>query len=349
MNAINAWSNADHYQDNGDGSSAPYSNNPFYFQFDGFTTGLTAGAAVQCGQTYHIKMAIGDVGDPNWDSGVFILGGTFSSTGGSGISIATSSGSEDVLEGCDSALVTVTRGNSGGDQGLDFVVTGAASDATGIPASVTFLDGQNTISFSINFTNDGVAESAELLELTVNIPGACGGGNSSSAGLIIHDTPSIEILAEDVVGTCSGTSLTIVSAALGGYGTLSYAWSSGGTLPSDTVLDQPGSYSVMVSDVCGTTASATVEVIAPCSIIVPNVFTPNGDGLNDRFEITGIGFLKNQVRVFNRWGMVVYEASNYQNTWTATGMSDGTYFYEVMADGLEEPLTGHLTILDNTH
>ena len=47
--------------------------------------------------------------------------------------------------------------------------------------------------------------------------------------------------------------------------------------------------------------------------------------------------------------MVVYEASNYQNTWTAMGMSDGTYFYEVMADGLQEPLTGHLTILDNTH
>ena len=48
-------------------------------------------------------------------------------------------------------------------------------------------------------------------------------------------------------------------------------------------------------------------------------------------------------------GMVVFEASNYQNTWAATGVSDGTSFYEVMADGLNEPLTGHLTILDNTH
>ncbi len=349
VNSINTGSNVSYYQDNGNGSSAPYSNDPFYFQFDGFTTGLTARAAVQCGQTYHIKMAIGDVGDPNWDSGVFIQGGTFSSTGGSGISITTSSGSPDVLEGCDSAVVTVTRGNSSSEQIVDITAAGATLDATGIPASITFPDGQSTITFAIGFTNDGLAEGAEPLELTVNVPGACGGGSSSSASITIHDAPSIEVTAEDVIGTCSGADLTISAQANGGHAPLSYAWSTGGTLPFETVLDQPGLYSVMVSDLCGTTASAEVNVVAPCSIVVPNVFSPNGDGQNDRFEITGIEFVNNHIRVFNRWGMIVFEATNYRNTWAAHGISDGTYFYEVMADGLQSPLTGHLTILNNTH
>ncbi len=349
VNSINTGSNASYYQDNGDGFSSPYSSNPFYFQFDGFTVGLTAHAAVQCGQTYHIKMAIGDVGDPNWDSGVFIHGGTFSSTGGSGISIATSSGSPDVSEGCDSARVTVTRGNTSGDQSVDITITGtasAATDVTGIPANVNFTDGQSTITFPISFVNDMLAEGVEQLELTVNIPGSCGGGSSSTASIVIHDAPGIEVLAEDVQGTCSGASIIIEASASGGSGPLLYAWSTGSALPIETVLDQPGSYTVVVSDACGTSASAIVEVIAPCSITVPNVFTPNGDGLNDRFEIEGIEFLSNRVRVFNRWGMVVFEAQNYRNTWAANGMSDGTYFYEVMADGLEGPLTGHLTILN---
>jgi gliding motility-associated-like protein len=50
-------------------------------QYDGFTTLLSAKANVQCGQTYHIKLAISNVGDDNYDSAVFIEGASFSSSG----------------------------------------------------------------------------------------------------------------------------------------------------------------------------------------------------------------------------------------------------------------------------
>jgi len=50
-------------------------------QYDGFTKVLGATANVQCGKTYHIKLAIANVGDNNWDSAVFIEGASFSSTG----------------------------------------------------------------------------------------------------------------------------------------------------------------------------------------------------------------------------------------------------------------------------
>jgi gliding motility-associated-like protein len=52
-----------------------------FIQYDGFTTVLTANSDVQCGQTYHIKLAIANVGDNNYDSAVFIEGASFSSTG----------------------------------------------------------------------------------------------------------------------------------------------------------------------------------------------------------------------------------------------------------------------------
>ena len=64
------------------------SNNIYYIdnaggttiEFDGFTVVLTARSAVQCGQTYHIKMAIADGGDTAFDSGVFLEGGSFTSS-----------------------------------------------------------------------------------------------------------------------------------------------------------------------------------------------------------------------------------------------------------------------------
>jgi gliding motility-associated-like protein/uncharacterized repeat protein (TIGR01451 family) len=61
---------------------------------------------------------------------------------------------------------------------------------------------------------------------------------------------------------------------------------------------------------------------------IPNVFTPNGDGKNDVFEIPGLdGFVENEISIVNRWGNSVYEKKNYHNEWTGEGLNEGTYFY----------------------
>ncbi|PXX98938.1 hypothetical protein DF185_16330 [Marinifilum breve] len=72
---------------------------------------------------------------------------------------------------------------------------------------------------------------------------------------------------------------------------------------------------------------------------IPEGFSPDGDGINDRFEIPGIEqYPQNKLVVFNRWGDVVYECESYQNTWDGKGpgnflggrgslLHDGTYFY----------------------
>gem|GEM_PF-5570569 len=61
---------------------------------------------------------------------------------------------------------------------------------------------------------------------------------------------------------------------------------------------------------------------------IPNVITPNGNGMNDAFEVVGIDkFVKNDIVIFNRFGDHVYQTENYQNDWNAEGLVAGTYFY----------------------
>ncbi len=83
-------------------------------------------------------------------------------------------------------------------------------------------------------------------------------------------------------------------------------------------------------------------IIKEVDVFIPNVFTPNGDGTNDLFEIVR-NDRKNQIitnefqslelQVFNRWGRVVYDSSNYLSNWDGGNLSDGVYYYVLRAHG----------------
>lgn len=66
-----------------------------------------------------------------------------------------------------------------------------------------------------------------------------------------------------------------------------------------------------------------VEVLG---MFVPNVFTPNADGQNDRF-MPRIGGCPPRLQVFSRWGQQVYENAAYLNTWDGAGLAPGIYYY----------------------
>ncbi|MBS1939856.1 MAG: gliding motility-associated C-terminal domain-containing protein, partial [Bacteroidetes bacterium] len=90
-----------------------------------------------------------------------------------------------------------------------------------------------------------------------------------------------------------------------------------------------------------------VLVHSGCTVWVPNVITPNNDGVNDAWVISGLARSGSSVRVFNRWGNLVYSSANYANNWKAKDLPDGTYFYEVIDGRSGKQLTGHLTVLRN--
>jgi gliding motility-associated-like protein len=60
---------------------------------------------------------------------------------------------------------------------------------------------------------------------------------------------------------------------------------------------------------------------------IPNIFTPDGDGVNDRFILKDMEAGSASVEVFDRWGKRVYHSEHYNNSWEATGLPDGYYTY----------------------
>lgn len=86
-----------------------------------------------------------------------------------------------------------------------------------------------------------------------------------------------------------------------------------------------------------------------------DAFTPNGDGINDKWlATTNSGSCTRQVivKIFNRYGDVVYSNDNYQNDWNGTykgkPVADGTYYYAItyrLINGNSIPVKGDVTIL----
>ena len=104
---------------------------------------------------------------------------------------------------------------------------------------------------------------------------------------------------------------------------------------------------------CISSDEMVITVIPNC-LKVMNAFTPNGDGVNDRWQVTTADVCTRNVNVtvFNRYGQMVYTNKNYTNVWdgTANGkpLPDGTYYYSVrytLVTGKVVELKGDVTIL----
>ncbi|NCD68748.1 T9SS type B sorting domain-containing protein [Mucilaginibacter agri] len=99
-------------------------------------------------------------------------------------------------------------------------------------------------------------------------------------------------------------------------------------------------------DLSNNTATNTISI---AGLTIPNVFTPNGDGVNDTFIIPGLGiYTANELTVMNRWGSTVYQKKAYNNEWNGEGLNEGTYFYLLKvqdANGKWDVYKGYITLL----
>ncbi|MCZ4244104.1 gliding motility-associated C-terminal domain-containing protein [Pedobacter punctiformis] len=85
---------------------------------------------------------------------------------------------------------------------------------------------------------------------------------------------------------------------------------------------------------------------------IPNVITPNGDGKNDSFQVSGLElYPENTMLIFNRWGNEVFHSNGaYQNNWTGEGLNAGTYYYLLKIkdrSGTWQAYKGFITLLKN--
>ena len=122
-------------------------------------------------------------------------------------------------------------------------------------------------------------------------------------------------------------------------------------------VKQPGTYWVRAYVADYDVYSSDTIVIAQgdesyCNppLTIPNMITPNGDGYNDNFVIQNAETYEISLQIYNRWGNIIYEITNYQNDFNCNNCADGVYFYVIKAkskrSGREKEYKGSLTIIN---
>ena len=114
-----------------------------------------------------------------------------------------------------------------------------------------------------------------------------------------------------------------------------YVWQDG-SISAQYLVSSKGTYFVEVANQCGSASDTVMVEFIDCDCFdnIVNVFTPNGDGVNDVFE-TRIHFpLESyQLTIFNRWGENIFQSENQNVYWDGRvhGLKSpsGTYFYVI--------------------
>lgn len=250
-------------------------NDPNSTQFDGLTVTLTAMAVVDCGETYHIKIAIADAGDTAFDSAVFLEAESFSSNAvniTADASIADAPvflGDSVLLEGCNEAVIRLIRANSSEEEILNFEYGGSAIpdvDYPALPETVTMEAGVNEIEIPISAVLDPDAEGPEDITISYEYINDCGDTSVVTESLYIFDYIFPNIEGIDAVSDCPGLGVDISTEVLSGYTPFLWDWSSGDSTAVATVNPlETTTYTVTATDVCGetTTTDVTVTVNPP--------------------------------------------------------------------------------------
>ena len=281
INNVNTITNPFYFVNNGDGNTAPYNQSPQYIQYDGFTKVLEAVSQVQCGQTYHLILAIADVGDGQWDSGIFLEANSLSTITPVEIEHTLSqqvfANPDWMAEGCVTTNVTLTRqSNLNQNLTIPIQLSGTATngiDYSGIPASINFPPGQNTASFTIQSLTDALVEGLETLTLTFPITDPCGNTTPLVLDLWIQDNQPMQVTLSSSPITCPGDPVTINSQISGGVQPYTYQWSTGQNTGSMTFTPtNTQSVWLAVSDACTgipayDTILVTVPVLSPLTIL----------------------------------------------------------------------------------
>lgn len=142
--------------------------------------------------------------------------------------------------------------------------------------------------------------------------------NTASTRVAVNQLPTIApnetiCLESAAVTLNSGASAT----------NLTYLWKPTNSTAPTLVVSQPGNYSVTITSQAGCQASRSIDVRASgfcgATVFAPDLFTPNGDQMNDMFRVTVVDGVPIRLTIYDRWGSVIYSEENSNPRW------DGTY------------------------
>jgi gliding motility-associated-like protein len=171
--------------------------------------------------------------------------------------------------------------------------------------------------------------------------------------VLVIDHPSL-YLGDDTAICPGGVPIKLVDYANESNKRARWLWNTGATTPQISV-GAPGYYSVTVN-IGGCQASDTVWVKNDCYMNIPNVFSPNGDGVNDYFfprQFLTSGLSTFKMEIYNRWGQLIFESTNlegrgWDGTFNGVAQPEGVFVFLISAtfkDGQIERHQGNVTLI----
>ena len=267
-----------------------------------------------------------------WDGSKWILLGATGATGLTEDSILSGtmkSGIQAIGIGSINEVI-VEKGN------VALVKTGIFNDLNGDG----FAQAGETISYSFVVTNTG---DVPLTNVSITDP---------LPGIVVEGNPiSLNVGESNNTGFTAIYKITQADLMKGSVSNQATVFA---TMPDGTVILDLSDNAINQGD------NPTIVTVTGCVLKVFNGVTPNGDGINDELTIQGIDcYPENNVRIYNRWGVLVYEKDDYDNVnGVFVGVSEGratvkqedmlpsgTYFYVIMYKDMAsnmQQLTGYL-------
>jgi gliding motility-associated-like protein len=163
---------------------------------------------------------------------------------------------------------------------------------------------------------------------------------SETDTILVSYFPALPVAIEGDTVLCRGSSL-LLSVNVPGS---TYRWQDNST-SSSFLVQEEGSYSVTTTQgYCAMTSTIRVYY-QDCEPFIPNVLTPNGDGLNEAFTIKQVEVGQWQLQVYNRYGILVYQSNSYHNDWAGKDDSAGIYYYKLSNARLNKNYKGFVEII----
>lgn len=265
-------------------------------------------------------------------------------------------GPPDLIEDCGFAGFIVSRTDASEELSVQIFLAGTGIngvDYTFLPDSLTLPVGvlSDTIGFSPLF--DGLLEGTETVVFNIVIPNPCENTfDTTSTTVNIIDYVPLAISSLDSINVCgaAGETAPIWCSVSNGVQPYAYLWEpNNGYSSNDSIIVMPSDlepnlnlFLVYVTDACGKVVqSAPIQIYDQCPLEVPNVLTLNNDNINEYLIIQNLeDYDAVQLRIFNRWGELVYENDDYQNDWSGEtkngkALTEGVYFYTVTPESIK--------------
>jgi gliding motility-associated-like protein len=208
--------------------------------------------------------------------------------------------------------VTVTNSACSGIDSMGIVFTAPplvslGADTTLCPGAYLTLDAGNS-GASFLWSNSAITQSITVSSDGIYSVTASIGNCADIDSIHITVVPPIDLGRE--ISLCNKNEVilsTNISAS-------SYLWSTGSANPSITINESGEYYVIAVVGSCLLTDSIKVTG-GDFSLYIPNTFTPNNDGLNEKFTPIGDGLTKYHLMIFTRWGEMIFESSDINFGW----------------------------------